>query len=113
MAVTWNTTIESRVVEAAANGMLEATEALLALAVDQTPWVEHTLRNSGTTSVEINGNEVHGAVGFNTPYARRQHEELDWNHPNGGNAKFLEKPANQFGPEMLAIVGYSVGRALT
>ena len=24
-------------------------------------------------------------------YAARQHEELDWNHPKGGEAKYLQK----------------------
>ena len=31
-------------------------------------------------------------VGYSLPYALRQHEELDFNHPLGGKAKFLEDP---------------------
>lgn len=31
-------------------------------------------------------------VGYSLPYALRQHEELDYNHPQGGNAKYLENP---------------------
>lgn len=26
------------------------------------------------------------------PYAQRQHEELEWSHPRGGQAKYLEGP---------------------
>jgi hypothetical protein len=36
------------------------------------------------------GDAVVGHVGFNTPYALAQHERLDYNHPKGGKAKYLE-----------------------
>jgi hypothetical protein len=36
------------------------------------------------------GDAVVGEVGFNTPYALVQHERLDFNHPKGGKAKYLE-----------------------
>ena len=35
---------------------------------------------------------VSGTVGYSLPYALRQHEGLDFNHPRGGEAKFLERP---------------------
>ncbi len=35
-----------------------------------------------------------GSVGYDLPYALRQHEELGYNHPKGGEAKFLENPFN-------------------
>lgn len=31
-------------------------------------------------------------VGYNLPYALIQHERLDFEHPQGGKAKFLEDP---------------------
>ena len=34
-------------------------------------------------------------ISFNTPYAHRQHEDLQFNHPNGGEAKYLEKAWNK------------------
>jgi hypothetical protein len=46
------------------------------------------LRNSGY--VEKQNKDV--VVGFNTTYALRQHEELSCNHPQGGQAKYLEQP---------------------
>jgi len=33
-------------------------------------------------------------TGFGTEYAARQHEELTWNHPRGGEAKYLENAIN-------------------
>ena len=37
------------------------------------------------------GDAVVGEVGFNTPYALVQHERLDFNHPKGGKAKYLQE----------------------
>ncbi|MCL2531584.1 MAG: hypothetical protein FWE40_05455 [Oscillospiraceae bacterium] len=36
-----------------------------------------------------------GTVGYSLVYARRQHEDLTFNHPMGGEAKFLENPFNE------------------
>ena len=36
--------------------------------------------------------KVEATVGYSLPYALRQHEELNYNHPKGGKAKFLEEP---------------------
>ncbi len=40
------------------------------------------------------GKEKAVYISFNTPYAWRQHEELGYNHPRGGKAKYLETPFN-------------------
>lgn len=34
-------------------------------------------------------------VGFTEPYALRQHEEMGYRHPKGGQAKYLETPYKQ------------------
>lgn len=36
--------------------------------------------------------DVWGEVSYSLPYALRQHEELGYQHPHGGEAKFLERP---------------------
>ena len=41
------------------------------------------------------GAVIEGEVSFNTPYAARQHEELGWKHPRGGEAKYLENPLKE------------------
>jgi hypothetical protein len=46
------------------------------------------LRGSATSSV-IN---LIGEVGFGEEYALEQHENLTFNHPRGGQAKYLENP---------------------
>lgn len=35
---------------------------------------------------------VFGSVSYSLPYALRQHEELNYKHPHGGEAKYLERP---------------------
>jgi hypothetical protein len=46
------------------------------------------LRGSGWHRMEKNA----VIIGFSTPYALIQHERLDFNHPKGGQAKYLEAP---------------------
>lgn len=36
--------------------------------------------------------EIVASVTVDQPYAQRQHEELEWAHPRGGRAKYLESP---------------------
>jgi hypothetical protein len=44
----------------------------------------------GSAFAEVN--DLDGTVGFTEPYATRQHEEISYNHPKGGEPKYLEKP---------------------
>jgi hypothetical protein len=44
----------------------------------------------GTAFAEVEGLE--GVVGFTSPYALRQHEEVGYRHETGKTAKFLETP---------------------
>lgn len=56
--------------------------------IDLAPVKEGDLRGSGF--FETKG--LSSTVGFTSVYATRQHEELDWVHPKGGQAKYLEQP---------------------
>ncbi len=104
--------------EAALKALRTGAEAILTEAIDEAPIDTGTLRRSGTVTVgklpdsariyeaAESGNEMKDAftekigkekavyISFNTPYARRQHEELDYEHPRGGKAKYLETPFN-------------------
>lgn len=70
------------------------------------PYDEGDLHDSGETDrPDINGGKVSVVLhygGGNVDYALVQHERLDYRHPNGGQAKFLEQPLSawtQGGPE--------------
>ncbi len=105
--------------EAGLKALRTGAEAILTEAIDETPIETGTLRRSGTVTVGAlpDGAQVYEAaesgsnmkdafpgpegkekavyISFNTPYARRQHEELGYNHPLGGKAKYLEDPFNR------------------
>lgn len=49
-------------------------------------------------------------VGYNTPYALIQHENLEYNHAPGRTAKYLEKPANAAGPAIQEIFKRELGQ---
>lgn len=58
-----------------------------------------TLRSSGHVTPPNQGPRgVEVTIGYGgaaAPYAVYVHERLDLNHPNGGQAKFLEQPVNE------------------
>lgn len=106
MTLEWNATVADAITYAAGNGVYEAAEALLDQAIEKTPLQDGVLRASGIASQE----GLTAAVSFNTPYAVVQHEALGFRHPNGGEAKYLETPANSFGETMEAIVAETIRR---
>ncbi len=93
-----------------------AGNIMLGDAQRRAPVEEGTLRGSAELALVVNGSRFAGGgmeaqataaalaataagrrvnvtaeITFNTVYAARQHEELDWKHPKGGEAKYLQK----------------------
>ena len=122
--------------EAGLKALRTGAEAILTEAIDETPIETGTLRRSGTVTVGAlpdgaqvyeaaeSGTEMEDAfpnkigkekavyISFNTPYARRQHEELGYNHPLGGKAKYLEDPFNRNKKKVLQYADKAVKKAL-
>jgi hypothetical protein len=122
--------------EAGLKALRAGAEAILTEAIDETPIETGTLRRSGTVTVGAlpDGAQVYEAaesgsnmkdafpgpegkekavyISFNTPYARRQHEELGYNHPLGGKAKYLEDPFNRNKKKVLQYAEKQVKKAL-
>ena len=122
--------------EAGLKALRTGAEAILTEAIDETPIETGTLRRSGTVTVGglPDGAQVYEAaesgsdmrnefpgpegkekavyISFNTPYARRQHEELGYNHPLGGKAKYLEDPFNRNKKKVLQYAEKQVKKAL-
>lgn len=73
--------------EATARGLQAGADLLLDESNRLAPIETGDLIRSGNTAVD---NEE-AAVGYNTPYAARQHEDLSYRHDSGREAKFLEK----------------------
>ena len=122
--------------EAGLKALRTGAEAILTEAMDETPVDTGTLRRSGTVTVgkRPDGVQVYAAaeagtdmakafpseigkekavyISFSTPYARRQHEELDWEHPLGGGPKYLETPFNRNKNKVLKYVDKEIKKAL-
>lgn len=69
-------------------GLRRASEHVLTEANRTVPWDQGPLERSGNTDVDRRTFEA--SIYYDTPYARRQHEELGWVHPKKGRAKWLE-----------------------
>lgn len=56
------------------------------------PVEEGSLRAAGEMEVFETDAGASIVISFSTAYAARQHEELSYRHPKGGQAKYLETP---------------------
>lgn len=111
-------------------------EDLAGKAARLAPVEEGTLRASAAVVLIVNGSRFEGAgalvaaqatasalaaerqaytvnveVSFNTIYAARQHEETEWEHPLGGQAKYLEQPLRENVDRYMRIVATAAGDA--
>ncbi|MFE5681737.1 minor capsid protein [Streptomyces sp. NPDC056512] len=102
--------VEHEIRAAAARGLYLAAEHVLARSTEVVPLDEGPLQHSGTASVDAGS--LSAAVSYDTPYAVRQHEELDYRHAPGRQAKYLEGPLNGARGEVAQIIAAQVRRAL-
>ena len=137
MAKKWRTKEAVKIAEKAGlKALRTGAEAILTNAIDEAPVDTGTLRRSGTVTVgsKADGGQVYAAaeagtemkdafpgetgkekavyISFNTPYARRQHEELGYQHPRGGKAKYLEDPFNRNKNNVLKMADLQIKKAL-
>ncbi|GAA3455877.1 hypothetical protein GCM10018962_77110 [Dactylosporangium matsuzakiense] len=89
-------------------GVGRAAEWLLGESDQLVPIEEGTLARSGVASVDEA--TATGAVSYDTPYAVRQHEELEWQHDPGRQAKYLEQPWLEGRETMAEIIAASIRR---
>ncbi|MDK6240169.1 hypothetical protein QP400_00415 [Winkia sp. UMB3158] len=109
-SLTWNGAELLAAVNAGARvGLNKAAEHLRGVSQAQAPIDEGILR--ATASVTVDSTGLKAAVSYDTVYAARQHEELTWRHPKGGNAKYLEKPAREEAQTMVDLIAAEVRRA--
>ncbi|NKR52978.1 hypothetical protein GS481_24995 [Rhodococcus hoagii] len=99
------TGIEARIRAAAVDGLASAAEVVKQEAIERCPKETGELRNSARTAVE----GLEAAVGFDTPYAVVQHEELGYDHQDG-QAKYLENAVVATKATVAAVIGESIRR---
>lgn len=68
---------------------------------------------AGEISLQRMVNELIGEVAFNVPYATIQHERVEYEHPRGGEAKYLEKPLKEKANIYTKGLAQAIDRALT
>lgn len=95
--------------QAAKAASLAAAEHLGDEAVQRTPVETGTLRASMKVTTDGEGTS---AVSYNTPYAARQHEEISWQHPGGGQAKYLENAITAAAPTMREAIATELRKAM-
>ncbi len=77
------------------------------------PVLTGALRDSGEVAGPFEANsQAKFTIGFYTDYALLQHENLDFNHPRGGRAKYLETPLSEALGEMPTRVVSSIVAAV-
>ncbi|MFE7262255.1 hypothetical protein ACFU9B_09330 [Streptomyces sp. NPDC057592] len=96
--------------EAAARGLLLGAEHVLAASRQRVPINEGTLERSGATSVDEQ--QMSAAVSYDTPYARRVHEDMTARHAPGRSAKYLEGVLPKTASEVQALIAAQIRRAL-
>jgi hypothetical protein len=108
VTVTWRGAEYSKAsTENAALGLSLAAEFLLGKVVPETPEDRGTLRTS-EQAVHATADDLESAVTADTPYAVRQHEELDYHH-EVGRAKYLEGPFEENQDELMKIIAAQIG----
>jgi len=122
--------------DAGLKALRTGAEAILTEAIDEAPIETGTLRRSGTVTVGAlpdgaqvyeaaeSGTEMKDAfpgqegkekavyISFNTPYARRMHEDLGYTPKRGGGPKYLETPFNANKDKVLKMAETKVKKAL-
>lgn len=88
-------------------GLQAAARHLHGEAVNRAPVETGALRASA--KVTMHGDSA--TVSFNTPYAARQHEEVGWAHPGGGQAKYLENAMTDEADTIKQIIAEHIRRA--
>jgi hypothetical protein len=73
------------------------------------PLDEGTLLRSG--GVFVDEDDLVVTIAYDTPYAVRQHEELDWRHAPGRYAKYLETPLHTEADTAQALIAAPIRRA--
>lgn len=106
------TGVQALLEAAAERAVLLGAEHVLSESTKVVPIEEGTLSRSGRATAETQGAAAVAAVSYDTPYAARQHEELDYRHDEGRTAKYLETPLLAEADTVRAIAANEVGKVL-
>ncbi|WKU45971.1 hypothetical protein Q3V23_18965 [Streptomyces sp. VNUA116] len=107
----WNgAAVTAEIQQAAARGVRLGAEHVLQVSRQKVPIQEGTLERSGAVSVDEG--QIAAAVSYDTPYAKRVHEDLNARHAPGRSAKYLESVLPQENAAVQALIAAQIRRAL-
>ncbi|MFA5608310.1 MAG: hypothetical protein WDA07_14225 [Leucobacter sp.] len=110
--VEWNGDLVKAMIQGnAAAALNHGAELLRGDSVPLAPIDRGPLRASAQVTPASDGN-LTAYVSYDTPYAARQHEELDWRHDEG-QAKYLEAPLNENAAKYQEAIANRLGRGLS
>lgn len=110
------------VLAAALEGVKDAADLIFADSQEQVPVLDgpEQLKRAGASDpgelkrsgdVTMEPENFRAAIAYKTPYASLQHERMDYKHPSGGNAKFLERPLLENRERSMEIVAAKIRKA--
>lgn len=102
--------LEEEIKKGALKGLKITAQNILGESQKLVPVDTGTLQKSGT--IKLNSETLTAQISYNTPYALKQHEDATLNHPNGGEAKYLERPFNEKAGELEVNIGNEINRIL-
>lgn len=98
---------------AAYEGLAEGARVIETVSAGRAPIREGWLRNSVNTVMPMSTSDTMTAVvSFNIVYARYQHEGVGFNHPRGGQAKFLSQTVEDHDHIVKQIIANHIGGVL-
>ena len=108
--VTWLGDItKTRIQARRGKAALAAAKALLAVSNQTVPEQDGDLMRSGKASVDATTGKA--AVSYDTPYARRQHEDMTLHHKTG-RAKWLQRSQDEQANHLIEGMGAEIAEEL-
>jgi hypothetical protein len=99
--------------QAGIRAFLDCGEDLKGKSQDEAPVDLGDLKgNCSDPNLEESAGDITVTVGYSLPYALRQHEHTEYNHPKGGKAKYLEDPYKRNESRYLKFIGESIKETL-
>lgn len=102
--------VKARIAGNAADALNHGAELLRGDSVPLAPMDRGPLRGSAQVT-PATPESLTAHVSYDTPYAARQHEELDWHHEDG-QAKFLEAPLIEHEDKYQQAIANRLGKGL-
>ena len=101
----------AKLVKATSRAIYLSLAEIQSTAVNLAPFRQGDLRTSATINPPaVKGTRVAGGISFPIVYAGVQHENESFNHPRGGESKYLQKAADAHKPRLAAYLDREINR---